>query len=79
MNAAMVQLSALNPRLPAPLRAELETKRQAIVSGRRLPFATLLVDNSGRSRLAHGAQDERQITSKDWFVQGVVGSVLAAR
>ena len=41
--------------------------------------AALLVDNSGGGRLAHGAQDDRQMTSKDGFVQGVVGSMLAAR
>jgi simple sugar transport system substrate-binding protein len=79
MKDGMVQLSALQPGLPAALKADIEQRRQAIVSGRFLPFSGHLVDNQGRERLAGGALADPQIAAMDWLVQGVVGSVPAAR
>ncbi|WP_284617355.1 BMP family ABC transporter substrate-binding protein [Aquabacterium humicola] len=79
MKDGFVQLSALNPALPPALKADLEARRQAIVSGRFKPFSGRLVDNTGRERLAHGALDDAQIAGMDWLVQGVTGSVPSAR
>jgi basic membrane protein A len=79
MKDGFVQLSALNPALPAALKADVEQRRQAIVAGRFQPFSGKLVDNNGQERLAQGALTEAQIAGMDWLVQGVSGSVPAAR
>ena len=79
MKDGLVQLSALNPALPAALRADVEQRRQAIVSGRFQPFSGRLVDNNGQERLVQGALTDAQIAGMDWLVQGVSGSVPAAR
>jgi simple sugar transport system substrate-binding protein len=75
----MVKLAALHPSLPPDVRAAVEAKRDAIVTGRLQPFAAPLVDNAGRVRLAHGALDDHAIATMDWFVDGVVGSLASGR
>ena len=75
----LVQLSALNPTLPATLKATLAAHRDGIASGRQAPFAAPLVDNGGTVRLASGRLTDEQIAGMDWFVQGVIGSVPAPR
>ena len=75
MKDGLVQLTALNPSLPAAVKAELALRQQALIEGRLKPFAAPLVDNAGRSRLAAGALDDDAIAKMDWLVQGVGGSV----
>jgi len=75
----LVQLSAINPALPAAVKAGLAERQQAIVDGRFKPFAAPLVDNTGRQRLASGALDDNAIANMDWLVQGVSGSVPQKR
>ena len=72
MKDGLVQLSGIDARLPKDVRDGLESRRQALVAGRLLPFAAPLVDNGGRTRLAQGALDDAGIAKMDWFVQGVV-------
>ena len=79
MKDGLVQLSAVNPALPAGVRAELAQRQQAIIDGRFKPFAAPLQDNTGRSRLAQGSLSDEQIAGMDWLVQGVTGSVPAGR
>jgi simple sugar transport system substrate-binding protein len=79
MKDGFVQLSALSPALPAALKADVEQRRQSIVSGRFQPFSGKLVDNNGHERLAQGALTDAQIAGMDWLVQGVSGSVPASR
>jgi basic membrane protein A len=79
MKDGLVRLSAVNPALPAPLRAELAQRQQAMIAGRIKPFAAPLVDNQGRSRLARGALDDGQIAAMNWLVQGVSGTLPAPR
>jgi len=67
-----VQLSAVSPRLPHALRAELQQHQRAIVDGRRHPFVAPLVDNQGRTRLARGSLEDASLQKMDWFVEGVV-------
>ena len=78
MKDGFVQLSALNPALPAELKVDLERRRQAILGGRFQPFSGPLVDNTGRERLAKGALTDAQIAGMDWLVQGVSGGMPAA-
>jgi len=75
MKDGLVQLSALNPALPASVKAGLAQRQQALEAGRLLPFAAPLVDNTGRTRLAQGALDDAAIQGMDWLVQGVSGSM----
>ena len=79
MKDGLVQLSAINASLPAAARAGLAQRQQAIVEGKLKPFGAPLVDNTGRSRLATGALGDGAIAGMDWLVQGVTGSVPAAR
>ncbi|MEO7150380.1 MAG: BMP family ABC transporter substrate-binding protein [Burkholderiaceae bacterium] len=75
MKDGMVALSAIDPRVPAPVRALVEARRRDIEAGRFQPFAAPLVDNAGVTRLATGALDDHAIGAMNWFVQGVVGAV----
>ena len=75
MKDGLVQLSALDASLPKELRAQLETKRQAIVSGKLQPFAGRLVDNAGHERQAGGVMGDAAIASMNWLAAGVVGTL----
>ncbi len=75
LREGMVALEAIDPKLPAAVRASVEARRQAIADGRFKPFAAPLVDNRGRQRLAAGALDDAAIQRMDWLVDGVVGAV----
>ena len=75
LREGMVALEAIDPKLPAAVRASVEARRQAIADGRFKPFAAPLVDNRGRQRLAAGALDDAAIQRMDWLVDGVVGTV----
>lgn len=75
MKDGLVQLSGLDPALPAAVRDGLAALQQAVVDGRLKPFSAPLVDNTGRTRLAQGALADEQIARMDWLVQGVAGSL----
>lgn len=71
----MVGLTAIAADVPVDVRALLDSRRQAIVSGRLHPFGAPLTDNQGRLRLGHGHLSDAAILKMNWFVQGVEGSV----
>ena len=75
MKDGLVQLSAIDPAVPAPVRERIEARRKDIVAGRFKPFGAPLADNLGVVRLASGELDDRAIASMNWFVKGVVGAV----
>ena len=75
MKDGLVQLSALDAALPKELRAQLEAKRQAIVSGKLQPFAGRLLDNAGHERQAGGVMGDAAIASMNWLAAGVVGTL----
>ncbi|HEY9063466.1 MAG TPA: BMP family ABC transporter substrate-binding protein [Burkholderiaceae bacterium] len=79
LREGMVRLDAVDPKLPADVRKIVDAKREAIVAGRLHPFAAPLVDNEGKTRLAAGTLDDAAISSMNWFVRGVVGSVPQPR
>jgi simple sugar transport system substrate-binding protein len=70
-----VQLSALDPALPKDLVARLDARRADISTGRLQPFGGRLLDNTGHVRQERGAMSDAAISTMDWFVDGVVGSV----
>ena len=75
MKDGLLQLGAIDASVPAPVRALVDTRRQAIVAGSLRPFDAPLVDNEGHTRLAQGTLDDGAIATMNWFVRGVVGSV----
>lgn len=75
----MVQLAAVQPTLPAALRSELEQRRQALAAAKAAPFEGRIVDQAGAVRLAAGRLDDAAIARMDWFVDGVVGTLPAAK
>jgi len=79
MKDGLVQLSAVNPALPAEVKAGLAQRQKALLAGKLKPFAAPLIDNSGRSRLATGELADPAIATMDWLVQGVTGSLPTAR
>ncbi len=72
MKDDLVQLSALQLRLPQDVRVLLDARRKAIVGGSLKPFAAPLTDSEGKTRLASGALDDAAILGMNWYVQGVV-------
>ena len=79
MSEGFVQLSALHAGLPRDWVGELQRQSQAIAGGRLKPFSGRLVDNTGRVRQDQGDLPDAAIATMDWLVQGVVGSMPAAR
>ena len=75
MKDGLLDLSAIAADVPAPTRRLVDARRAAIVAGRFKPFAAPLTDNEGHVRLAQGALEDPAISTMNWFVQGVVGSV----
>lgn len=75
----MVQLAAVHGTLPAALRTELEQRRQALAAGRAAPFEGRIVDQAGGVRLASSRLDDAAIARMDWFVDGVIGTLPAAK
>jgi basic membrane protein A len=71
----MVQLNAISADVPDSVRMLVDTRRQAIVAGKFMPFTAPLTDNEGRIRLANGTLDDASIITMNWLVQGVVGTV----
>ena len=75
IRAGFVDLSAVDPKVPAAVRERIEERRKAIVAGRFKPFSAPLRDNKGRLRLAQGALDDAAIQRMDWLVEGVAGTL----
>ena len=79
MADGLVRLTAVGAAVPAEVRSALAQRQQAVVSGQLQPFGAPLLDNTGRMRLATGTLDDAAIARMDWLVQGVAGSLPAAR
>lgn len=75
LKEGFVQLSALSPALPQAAVQAVDKRRADIVAGRFAPFSGRLVDQQGQVRQSTGALTDLQITTMDWFVEGVVGSL----
>jgi basic membrane protein A len=75
LRSGMISLSALRADLPAAQRQSIDAAQRTLVSGARTVFAAPLVDNLGRTRLAHGALPDAAIAQMDWLVDGVIGAL----
>jgi len=77
--SGLVDIAAVDAKLPTAVRDALRAKRAAVVAGTVKPFSAPLVDNAGTVRLAAGTLADARIKAMDWFVDGVVGRVSTAR
>ena len=75
MKDGVVQLSPIARDVSAATLALVDARRAQIVAGRFQPFTGPLVDNEGKVRLARGTLDDAAISTMNWFVRGVAGSV----
>lgn len=75
MRDGFVDLSAVDSKLPATVRARLDERRKAIVAGAFKPFSAPLRDNQGKVRLSQGALDDPAIQKMNWLVEGVAGTL----
>ncbi|MGD9833164.1 MAG: BMP family ABC transporter substrate-binding protein [Piscinibacter sp.] len=75
MKDGLVQLSAIDPKLPKELRAQLEARRKAVIAGKLEPFSGRLLDSVGRQRQAGGTMDDAAIAKMNWLGAGVVGTL----
>ena len=75
----LVDIAAVDEKLPRDVRDGVQARRAAIVAGRDRLFNAPMVDNRGAVRLASGVLDDDRIRTMDWFVEGVVGSVPRSR
>ncbi|MEP6873687.1 MAG: BMP family ABC transporter substrate-binding protein [Burkholderiales bacterium] len=75
MKDGLVQLSAIRADVPGAVQALVAARREAIIDGRLKPFAAPLIDSEGVVRLATGALDDTAISTMNWFVRGVAGSL----
>jgi basic membrane protein A and related proteins len=72
----MVVLTPLNSSIPPELVKMFEDRKGAIASGKLVPFAGPLKDNTGAIKVAAGtALTDQQLMSIDWYVEGVEGAV----
>jgi basic membrane protein A len=72
----MVVLAPLNKSVPADAARLFEEKKRDIATGKLLPFAGPLKDNTGAVRLAAGsALTHEQLMAINWYVDGVDGSI----
>ncbi|BBP00960.1 BMP family ABC transporter substrate-binding protein [Sulfuriferula nivalis] len=76
MKEGMVVLTALSPSVPAPVAKVFEEKKQAIISGKLVPFTGPIVDQAGVVKVAAGAMMPMgELMSLNYYVQGVEGSI----
>jgi simple sugar transport system substrate-binding protein len=72
----MIALTPLNKSIPADVVKLFEDKKRDIVSGKLLPFAGPLKDNTGAVKLPAGsALTHEQLQAINWYVEGVEGSI----
>jgi simple sugar transport system substrate-binding protein len=69
-------MATRSPALPASVAAELDAAESAIVTGDLKPFAGPIKDQSGKERVAEGAElSDGDINSMTWLIEGVQGRV----
>jgi len=70
-----LQMSPLNPAIPAAAAKVYEEKKAALSSGKLLPFAGPVNDNTGAVKFAAGTTPaDKELYSTNWFVEGIEGT-----
>lgn len=76
MKEGMVVLTPLSPAVPPAVAKIFDEKKQAIISGKLLPFAGPIVDQAGVVKVAAGSvMPLKELLSLNYYVQGVEGSI----
>ena len=75
MKDGFIALAPFSPSVPADVAALVRKREADIVAGRFHPFSGKLIDSHGDVRQAAGVMDDTALSSMNWFVQGVVGSL----
>jgi simple sugar transport system substrate-binding protein len=76
LKSGMVELAPLNPGLPDDVRKEAEQVIADIKSGKRLPFAGPMKDQTGKITVADGQSlPDKDIHSIGYYVEGVQGAL----
>jgi simple sugar transport system substrate-binding protein len=76
ISEGMVVLTALSPAVPAATAKIFEEKKQAIASGKLLPFAGPILGQDGAVKVAAGAvMPMKELMSLNYYVKGVEGSI----
>jgi simple sugar transport system substrate-binding protein len=76
MKEGMVVLTPLSPSVPAAVAKIFEEKKQAIISGKLVPFTGPIVDQAGVVKVAAGAMMPMgELMSLNYYVQGVEGTI----
>jgi len=72
----MVRMSPLNAAVPADTGKLFEEKKAAIISGKLKPFQGPIKDQSGKVRVAAGAEmADKELHALNYYVQGVEGTI----
>ena len=75
MKDGFVVLAPFHPDVPAKVAEAVRAREADIVAGRFHPFSGRLVDQAGRERQAGGTMSDAALSSMNWFLAGVVGTL----
>jgi len=76
LKEGMVVMSPLNPSVPADVKKLFDTAKADIISGKLVPFAGPLKDQSGAIKVPAGTQMPMgDLMAINWYVEGVEGSI----
>ena len=75
MKDGLIALAPFAASVPTDVAALINTRQTDIVAGRFHPFSGRLVDNSGTVRQRAGVMDDTTLSTMNWLVQGVQGTV----
>lgn len=76
LKSGMIVMAPFNKVVPQPIQDEIRAREADIKSGKLLPFAGPIADQSGKIRVPAGsAMTDDQINSLNWLVKGVQGTV----
>ncbi len=75
MKDGFIALAPLSPSVPASVAQAVKAREADIVAGRFHPFSGRLVDNAGTVRQASGVMEDATLSTMNWFVAGVQGTL----
>jgi len=72
----MVDISPMNPAIPADVQQLVNTKRDEFIQGAAHPFEGPVTDQKGVVRVPKGkVLDDQGQLAMDWYVEGIEGSI----
>jgi simple sugar transport system substrate-binding protein len=75
MKDGLVTLAPFSPSVPAEVAKLVKAREADIMAGRFHPFSGTLVDTTGAVRQRSGVMDDASISTMNWFVEGVTGTL----